>query len=79
MVIIKKKYRSNRGQCVQCSLKKQCLGKVSKEKKISDTVDKPLYDRMHARMQTAKGRYMRKVRQNTVEPVIASLTGFWYA
>lgn len=73
----KKEYRSNRSQCAQCPLKNQCLGRVSKEKKLSDTIDKPLYDRMHARMQTSRGKYMRKVRQSTVEPVIGSLTSFF--
>jgi transposase len=73
---LKKEYRSQRHNCKQCPLREKCLGKNSKEKKITDTVDKPYYDLMHERMQTAKGRRMRKIRQSTVEPVIGSLVNY---
>ena len=69
----KKHYRSNRQDCNDCPFKLQCVGKSGKYKKLADTIDKPLYDRMHLRMKTAHGRLMRKVRQSTVEPVIGTL------
>lgn len=73
---LKKEYRSERKDCKQCPLRKNCLGKKGREKKINDTVDKPYYDVMHVRMQTPKGRRMRKVRQSTVEPVIGTLVNY---
>jgi transposase len=69
----KKHYRSKRGDCKGCPFRLQCLGKSGKYKKLADTVDKPLYDRMHIRTHTARGRLMRKLRQSTVEPVIGTL------
>lgn len=51
-------------------------GKMPGQKKVTDTVDKPLYDTMHARMQTAKAGQMRKLRQSTVEPVIGTLVNY---
>jgi transposase len=69
----KKHYRSNRRDCKGCPLRVQCLGKSGKYKKLADTVDKPLYDRMHLRTQTFQGKVMRKIRQSTVEPVIGTL------
>ena len=35
--------------------------------------DKPLYDRMHARLQTPKTKRMKKLRSSTVEPVLGTL------
>jgi hypothetical protein len=72
----KKHYRSNLEDCKGCPLRLQCLGKSGRYKKLADTIDKPLYDRMHARMQTGTGILMRKLRQSTVEPVIGSLVCF---
>lgn len=73
---LKKEYRSNVQDCKKCPLREQCLGKSSRQKKITDTVDKPLYDRMHAKMQTARGERMKKIRQSTVEPVIGTLVNY---
>jgi transposase len=73
---LKKEYRSNRQDCKRCPLREKCLGKKAKEKKLSDTIDKPFYDRMDARMQTSKGRRMKKLRQSTVEPVIGTLVNY---
>lgn len=73
---LKKEYRSERKDCKHCPLREKCLGKKGREKKINDTVDKPYYDLMHVRMQTAKGRRMRKIRQSTVEPVIGTLVNY---
>lgn len=73
---LRKEYRSDVQDCKQCPLREKCLGKNSRQKKITDTVDKPLYDRMHAGMQTAKAGQMRKLRQSTVEPVIGTLVNY---
>jgi len=73
---LKKEYRSDVKDCKQCPLREQCLGTHSRQKKVTDTVDKPLYDRMHARMQTSKGQRMKKIRQSTVEPVIGTLVNY---
>jgi len=71
----KKEYRSSSKDCSQCPLRKKCIGK-SQIKRITETVDKPLYDRMHERMQTNKGRRMLKLRQSTAEPVLGTLINF---
>lgn len=70
-----KSYRSSATDCGRCPLRSQCIGK-SDFKKIEDTVDKPLYDQMHQRLQTAKARRMKKLRQSTVEPVLGTLVNF---
>lgn len=70
-----KVYRSSSLDCRHCPLRSTCIGK-SDFKKIEDTVDKNLYDEMHARMQTPKARRMKKLRQATVEPVIGTLINF---
>jgi len=68
-------YRSSRKDCGTCPLRSKCIGK-SWEKKIEDTVDKPLYDRMHAKLQTTKAKRMKKLRSSTVEPVLGTLVNY---
>ena len=68
-------YRSSSKDCGKCPLRSICIGK-SDFKKIEDTVDKAYYDAMHARLQTAKAKRMKKLRQSTVEPVIGTLSNF---
>lgn len=70
-----KVYRSSAKDCGQCPLRAQCIGK-SDFKKIDDTVDKPLYDRMHQRLQTQKAKGMKKLRSSTVEPVLGTLINY---
>ena len=70
-----KEYRSSATDCSACPLRSKCIGK-SNFKKIEDTVDKPLYDEMHQRMQTRMAKKMKKLRQSTVEPVIGTLINF---
>jgi hypothetical protein len=70
-----KVYRSSAKHCGHCSLKSVCIGK-SDFKKIDDSVDKPLYDRMHARLQTGKAKHMKKLRSSTVEPVLGTLVNY---
>jgi transposase len=72
---IKKEYRTLRANCKGCPLMSTCLGK-SHQKSIQHSIDKPYYDRMHERMQTRKGKRMRKLRQATVEPVLGTLINF---
>ena len=70
-----KTYRSSSKDCRHCPLRSVCIGK-SDFKKIDDTVDKPLYDRMHARLQTQKAKRMKKLRSSTVEPVLGTLVNY---
>jgi transposase len=68
-------YRSSSKDCAVCHLRSKCIGK-NDYKKIEDTVDKPLYDRMHARLQTPKAKQMKKLRSSTVEPVLGTLINY---
>jgi len=68
-------YRSSAKDCKNCPLKTTCIGK-SNEKKIDETIDKSLYDKMHQRLQTAKARQLKKLRSSTVEPVIGTLINY---
>jgi hypothetical protein len=70
-----KHYRTSAKDCKNCPFKTTCIGK-SNEKKIQDTIDKPLYDKMHARLQTAKAKRLKKLRSSTVEPVIGTLVNY---
>jgi IS5 family transposase len=71
----KKLYRSAVKDGRDCPLRTQCLGQGS-SKQLEDSVDKPYYDRMHERMQTAKARRMIRRRAATVEPVIGTLVNY---
>lgn len=70
-----KVYRSSSKDCGKCSLRSVCIGK-SDFKKIDDTVDKPYYDRMHARMETMNRQKIKRLRSSTVEPVLGTLVNF---
>jgi len=70
-----KVYRSSSKDCGKCQLRSVCIGK-SDFKKIDDTVDKHLYDKMHARLQTVKREKIRQLRSSTVEPVLGTLVNF---
>ncbi len=72
---VMKHYRSSAKDCKTCPFKTTCIGK-SNEKKIDETIDKPLYDKMHVRLQTAKAKRLKKLRSSTVEPVIGTLVNF---
>lgn len=69
-------YRSSALDCAGCPLRVQCLGAKTDFKKIEDTVDKPLYDRMHQRLRTQQAKRMKKLRSSTVEPVLGTLVNF---
>lgn len=71
----KKIYRSDNSKCKTCPLRAACIGK-SDFKKIEESIDKPYYDSMHERLQTAKAKRMKKLRSSTVEPVLGTLINF---
>lgn len=70
-----KVYRSSAKDCGPCPLRSVCIGK-SDFKKIDDSIDKPYYDRMHARLQSVNREKIRQLRSSTVEPVLGTLVNF---
>jgi hypothetical protein len=70
-----KEYRSPKKDCEHCPLKTHCVNKRG-FKLLSDTPDKPYYDRMHKKVHSRKGRRMKKLRSSTVEPVLGTLLDF---
>jgi transposase len=70
-----KVYRSSAKDCGPCSLRSVCIGK-SDFKKIDDSIDKPFYDRMHARLQSINREKIRQIRSSTVEPVLGTLVNY---
>ena len=72
----KKQYRSSAKDCGKCPLRTQCIGGRADYKKLEETIDKPLYDQMHQRLQTLYAKRMKKLRQSTVEPVLGTLINF---
>jgi hypothetical protein len=70
-----KVYRSSAKDCGPCPLRSVCIGK-SDFKKIDDSVDKPFYDRMHARLQTVNRERIKQLRSSTVEPVLGTLVNY---
>ena len=74
----KRTYRSSESSCKNCPLREQCCGKVTKYKKIDDSIHKEHYDRMHQKLNQnpAYTKKMIRVRSKTVEPVIGTLINF---
>lgn len=74
----KKSYRSSESDCKNCPLREACCGKVTKFKKIEDSIHKPLYDKMHQKLNRNKKytRFLSKRRSSTVEPVLGTLINF---
>jgi hypothetical protein len=70
-----KVYRSSAKDCGPCPLRSVCIGKTD-FKKIDDSIDKPYYDRMHARWQTVNRQKIRRIRSSTVEPVLGTMVNF---
>ena len=68
-------YATMRKDCVNCKFKTECIGK-SFEKRVHITYYKPEYERAISRINSKEGRYMKKKRQSTVEPVFGTLTQF---
>ena len=73
----KKQYRSSAKDCGHCPLRTTCIGGKADYKKLEETIDKPLYDAMHQRLQTPYARRMKKLRHSTVEPVLGTLSTLW--
>jgi len=68
-------YKTNVNDCIDCPFKNNCANSVG-YKALEDSLSKPLYDQMHRRMQTTKGKKMRRLRSSTVEPVLGTLVNF---
>lgn len=75
----KKTYRSSESDCKNCPLREQCCGKVTKFKKLEESIHKPLYDKMHEKLTQNKTyhRSLVKRRSSTVEPVLGTLINFF--
>ncbi|WP_452602768.1 IS1182 family transposase, partial [Pontimicrobium sp. MEBiC06410] len=72
----KKEYRASKKVCIDCPIRSQCLGKSAQEKKFTITYYRAEYERNIARVNSKQGRYMKRKRQSTVEPVFGTLTQF---
>ena len=75
----KKTFRSSESDCKTCPLRVQCCGKVTKFKKLDESIHKPLYDRMHTKLTEKKAYHRRLVkrRSSTVEPVLGTLINYY--
>jgi transposase len=69
-------YRSSEKVCGSCPFREACCGKNTRFKKITETVDKHLYDEMHERLQSPHAKRLKVQRSSTVEPVLGSLINF---
>lgn len=72
----KKEYRASKKVCVDCPIRRECLGKSAQEKKFTVTYYRAEYEGNIARVNSPQGRYMKAKRQSTVEPVFGTLTQF---
>ena len=74
----KKIYRSSERDCKNCPLRAECCGKMTKFKKLDDTIHKPLYDEMHAKLNRDPNytRFLTKRRSSRVEPVLGTLINY---
>jgi transposase len=70
--IQKRIYESNISDCKHCPLKSSCAN-AKGFKKLSDSIDKQLYQYMQQRIESRKGKQMKRLRSSTVEPVFGSL------
>lgn len=74
----KRSYRSSETDCGPCPLREACCGWRTRFKKVEESVDKPYYDRMHAKLTKNKAYAKRisRIRSRTVEPVLGTLINF---
>ncbi len=72
---INKIYSSKITECAGCPFLQSCA-KSGRRKTIEDGIDRYLFDEMQVKIQSRKGKKMRKIRQSTVEPVLGSLINF---
>jgi transposase len=73
-----KQYRSSESVCKNCPLVKECCGEKTKFKKLSHSIHKEYYDRMHKKLTDNKSfaQRMSRLRSSTVEPVLGTLINF---
>ena len=73
-----KQYRSSESVCKNCPLVKKCCGEKTKFKKLSHSIYKEEYDRMHKKLTDNKtfAQRMARLRSSTVEPVLGTLINF---
>jgi len=73
-----KQYRSSERDCKNCPLRKECCGEKTKFKKLSHSIHKEYYDRMHNKLTENKAysQRMARLRSSTVEPVLGTLINF---
>jgi transposase len=69
-------YRANYQDCKHCPLKSSCVPK-SQCRQITRSAYDQEYRRALERQQSRKGRYMKRLRQSTVEPVFGSLIHYY--
>lgn len=71
-------YRSSEKDCKDCPLRAECCGKVTKFKKLDDSIHKPLYDAMLAKLKHDPNytRFLTKRRSSRVEPVLGTLINY---
>lgn len=74
-ILLKRQYFTRRSDCKGCAFKTACIGK-SHERRIEITYYNEEYQRAIARVESRRGRQMKKLRQSTVEPVFGILTQF---
>jgi hypothetical protein len=72
----KNEYRGSKQLCIDCPIRTSCLGKSAQEKKFTVTYYREEYQRNIARVNSNQGRYLKRKRQSTVEPVFGTLTQF---
>ena len=73
-----KQYRSSESNCKNCPFRKECCGEKTKFKKLSHSIHKEYYDRMHRKLTENKpyAQRMSRLRSSTVEPVLGTLINF---
>lgn len=72
---LKKFYATRTADCRECPLMTGCLGKLT-QKRFSVIYHKAEYERAIARVNSGKGKYYKKKRHATVEPVFGVLTQY---
>lgn len=71
-----KHYRAAYQDCQQCPLKPTCVPK-SQCRQIIRTAYDPFYRRALERQQSRRGKRMKRLRHQTVEPVLGSLVDYY--
>ncbi|UFH57629.1 transposase [Spirosoma sp. KNUC1025] len=71
-----KVYRADYQDCRQCPLKPACVPK-SQCRQIIRTAYDPFYRRAVERQQSRRGKRMKRLRHQTVEPVLGSLVEYY--